>query len=81
MADITYIEPLNIQCMIEIIENERARRDPAESRRPDGPKPDSKLLRGNPGEIRVKVIGVQVDAIEQGRGSAWHFMETMIRLG
>ena len=67
MADVTYIEPLNLQTLTEIIENER----------PDAILPN---LGGQTGlnltselhqtailkKYGVKVIGVQVDAIERG---------------
>jgi carbamoyl-phosphate synthase large subunit len=81
MADTTYIEPLNLQSMIEIIENER----------PDAVLPN---LGGQTGlnltsdlhrkgileKYGVKVIGVQVDAIERGEDRI-AFKETMNRLG
>ena len=81
MADVTYIEPLNVQSMIEIIENER----------PDAILPN---LGGQTGlnltselhkkgileKYGVKVIGVQVDAIERGE-DRMAFKETMNRLG
>jgi carbamoyl-phosphate synthase large subunit len=81
MADITYIEPLNLQTMTKIIEAER----------PDALLPN---LGGQSGlnlsselahagvlkKYGVKVIGVQIDAIKRGedRGA---FKETMNRLG
>ncbi|MDD5064150.1 MAG: carbamoyl-phosphate synthase large subunit [Phycisphaerae bacterium] len=81
MADITYIEPLNLQTMTKIIEAER----------PDALLPN---LGGQSGlnlsselahagvlkKYGVKVIGVQVDAIKRGedRGA---FKETMNKLG
>ncbi|MEN6464575.1 MAG: carbamoyl-phosphate synthase large subunit [Syntrophaceae bacterium] len=81
MADITYIEPLNIQSLIEIIENER----------PDAVLPN---LGGQTGlnltseldkkgileKYGVKVIGVNVDAIERGEDRI-AFKDTMNRLG
>jgi carbamoyl-phosphate synthase large subunit len=81
MADVTYIEPLNIQSMIEIIENER----------PDAILPNlggqtglnltSELHRkGILEKYGVKVIGVQVDAIERGE-DRMAFKQTMNRLG
>ena len=81
MADVTYIEPLNLQSMIEIIENER----------PDAILPNlggqtglnltSELHRkGILGKYGVQVIGVQVDAIERGE-DRMAFKETMNRLG
>ena len=81
MADVTYIEPLNVQSMIEIIENER----------PDAILPNlggqtglnltSELYKkGILEKYGVKVIGVQVDAIERGE-DRMAFKETMNRLG
>ncbi|MCJ7493000.1 MAG: carbamoyl-phosphate synthase large subunit [Deltaproteobacteria bacterium] len=81
MADATYIEPLNLQALTEIIENER----------PDAILPNlggqtglnltSELARaGVLAKYDVKVIGVQVDAIERGEDRI-AFKETMNRLG
>ena len=81
MADVTYIEPLNLQSMIEIIENER----------PDAILPNlggqtglnltSELFRnGILQKYGVQVIGVQVDAIERGEDRI-AFKDTMNRLG
>ncbi|HSW51008.1 MAG TPA: ATP-grasp domain-containing protein, partial [Bryobacteraceae bacterium] len=81
MADITYIEPLNLKSMIQIIEKER----------PDALLPNlggqsglnlcSELARAGALEkYGVKVIGVQVDAIERGEDRI-AFKETMNRLG
>lgn len=81
MADATYIEPLNLQALTEIIENER----------PDAILPNlggqtglnltSELARaGVLDKYGVKVIGVQVDAIERGEDRI-AFKETMNRLG
>ena len=81
MADVTYIEPLNLQAMTEIIENER----------PDAILPNlggqtglnltAELARAGVLEkYSVKVIGVQVDAIERGEDRI-AFKETMTRLG
>ena len=81
MADVTYIEPLNLQRMTEIIDKER----------PDAILPN---LGGQTGlnlsaelaktgvleKYKVKVIGVQVDAIERGEDRI-AFKETMKRLG
>ena len=81
MADVTYIEPLNLQSLTEIIENER----------PDAILPN---LGGQTGlnltselhkagvldKYGVQVIGVQVDAIERGEDRI-AFKETMNRLG
>ncbi|MDZ7598390.1 MAG: ATP-grasp domain-containing protein [Desulfobacterales bacterium] len=81
MADVTYIEPLNAKVLTEIIAQER----------PDALLPNlggqtglnlsSELHR--PGvleEYGVKVIGVNVDAIERGE-DRFAFKETMDRLG
>ena len=81
MADVTYIEPLNLQTMTKIIEAER----------PDALLPNlggqtglnlsSELAQAGVLEkYGVKVIGVQIDAIKRGedRGA---FKETMNRLG
>ncbi|MBW1851801.1 MAG: carbamoyl-phosphate synthase large subunit [Deltaproteobacteria bacterium] len=80
-ADATYIEPLNLQTMTEIIEKER----------PDALLPNlggqsalnlsSELAAaGVLDKYDVKVIGVQVDAIERGEDRI-AFKETMNRLG
>ena len=80
-ADVTYIEPLNVQTMTEIIKAER----------PDALLPN---LGGQSGlnlaselatagvldRYGVKVIGVQVDAIKRGEDRL-AFKETMERLG
>jgi len=81
MADVTYIEPLNFQTLVEIIENEK----------PDAILPNlggqtglnltSELHRkGILKKHKVKVIGVQVDAIERGEDRI-AFKETMNKLG
>jgi carbamoyl-phosphate synthase large subunit len=81
MADVTYIEPLNLQTMTEIIEKER----------PDAILPNlggqsalnlsSELARAGVLEkYGVNIIGVQVDAIERGEDRI-AFKETMNRLG
>ena len=81
MADVTYIEPLNFQTMMEIIENEK----------PDAILPNlggqtglnltSELHRkGILQKHNIKVIGVQVDAIERGEDRI-AFKETMNKLG
>jgi carbamoyl-phosphate synthase large subunit len=81
MADKTYIEPLNLRVMTEIIEAER----------PDALLPNlggqtglnlsSELARhGVLKKYGVKVIGVNVDAIERGEDRL-AFKETMNRLG
>src|SRR5512136_2331671 len=81
MADVTYIEPLNLQRMKEIVEKER----------PDALLPNlggqaglnlsSELARaGILEEYGVKIIGVDIDAIERGEDRL-AFKETMKRLG
>ena len=81
MADVTYIEPLNLQALTEIIENEK----------PDAILPNlggqtglnltSELHRKGVLEKHgIKVIGVQVDAIERGEDRI-AFKETMNKLG
>ncbi|MEA2039576.1 MAG: carbamoyl-phosphate synthase large subunit [Thermodesulfobacteriota bacterium] len=80
-ADITYIEPLNLETMTEIIEKER----------PDALLPNLggqsalnlslELARtGVLNKYGVRVIGVEVDAIERGEDRI-AFKETMNRLG
>ncbi|HOF38977.1 MAG TPA: carbamoyl-phosphate synthase large subunit [Candidatus Hydrogenedentes bacterium] len=81
MADQTYIEPLNFETLREIIAKER----------PDALLPNlggqsglnlaSELARGGVlEEFGVKVIGVQVDAIERGEDRS-AFKKTMSQLG
>jgi carbamoyl-phosphate synthase large subunit len=81
MADATYIEPLNEYALTEIIKKER----------PDALLPNlggqtglnlSSLLAktGVLDEYNVKVIGVNIDAIERGEDRT-AFKETMTRLG
>ena len=81
MADFTYIEPLNLETMTEIIKKER----------PDGLLPNlggqsglnlvSELAKAGVLEkYGVKVIGVNVDAIERGEDRI-AFKNTMSKLG
>ena len=81
MADVTYIEPLNLETMTKIIEKER----------PDALLPNlggqsalnlsSELARAGVLEkYGVKVIGVNIDAIERGEDRQV-FKETMSRIG
>jgi len=81
MADITYIEPLNLQTMTKIIEKEK----------PDALLPNlggqsalnlsSELAKAGVLEKHgVKVIGVQIDAIERGEDRI-EFKKTMNKLG
>ncbi len=80
-ADVTYIEPLNVERLTQIIEKER----------PDGLLPNlggqtglnlcSELYKqGVLDKYGVKVIGVQVDAIERGEDRI-EFKNTMNELG
>ncbi len=81
IADVTYIEPLNLKRLTEIIAKER----------PDAVLPNlggqsalnlcSELDKaGILDQYGVKVIGVQIDAIERGEDRI-AFKETMTRLG
>lgn len=81
MADITYIEPLNVYALTEIIKKER----------PDALLPNlggqtalnlslTLARKGILDEYGVRVIGVNVDAIERGEDRV-AFKETMNRLG
>ncbi|MGB9698533.1 MAG: carbamoyl-phosphate synthase large subunit [Thermodesulfobacteriota bacterium] len=81
MADVTYIEPLNVQYLTEIIENER----------PDAILPNlggqtglnltAELARtGVLAKYNVQVIGVQLEAIIRGEDRI-AFKETMAKLG
>ncbi|KPJ68425.1 MAG: carbamoyl phosphate synthase large subunit [Coxiella sp. DG_40] len=81
MADVTYIEPLNLQTMTKIIEAERPDALLPNLGGQSGLNLSSELARAGVLEkYGVKVIGVQVDAIKRGedRGA---FKETMNRLG
>jgi carbamoyl-phosphate synthase large subunit len=81
MADVTYVEPLNVETLTKIIETER----------PDALLPNlggqtglnlsSALAReGVLDKFGVKVIGVNIDAIERGEDRGV-FKETMTKLG
>ncbi len=81
IADVTYIEPLNLKCLTDIIAKEK----------PDAVLPNlggqsalnlcSELSKaGILEKYAVKVIGVQIDAIERGEDRI-AFKETMNRLG
>jgi carbamoyl-phosphate synthase large subunit len=81
MADVTYIEPLNLETMTKIIQKER----------PDALLPNlggqsalnlaSELAKAGVLEkYGVKVIGVQIDAIERGEDRI-EFKKTMDKLG
>ena len=81
MADVTYIESLNLQSMKEIIERERPDAILPNLGGQSGLNLSSELARsGVLNEYGVKVIGVHVDAIERGEDRI-AFKETMNRLG
>jgi carbamoyl-phosphate synthase large subunit len=80
MADVTYIEPLDLQTMIKIVEKERPDAILPNLGGQSGLNLSSELARsGALDKYGVKVIGVAVDAIERGedRGA---FKETMNKL-
>jgi carbamoyl-phosphate synthase large subunit len=80
-ADITYIEPLNLQTMKEIVEKERPDALLPNLGGQSGLNLSSELARsGVLDECGVQVIGVQVDAIERGEDRI-AFKDTMNRLG
>jgi carbamoyl-phosphate synthase large subunit len=81
MADTTYIEPLNLQCMIEIVKTERPDALLPNLGGQSGLNLSSELANsGALEEYGVKVIGVEVDAIKRGEDRL-AFKETMNRLG
>jgi carbamoyl-phosphate synthase large subunit len=81
MADVTYIEPLNLQAMEEIIEKERPDALLPNLGGQSGLNLSSELARaGVLDKYGVKVIGVEVDAIERGEDRI-AFKETMNKLG
>ena len=81
MADATYIEPLNLQTMIEIIKAERPDALLPNLGGQSGLNLSSELAQsGALEEYGVKVIGVEVDAIKRGEDRL-AFKETMNRLG
>ncbi|MGD9040385.1 MAG: ATP-grasp domain-containing protein, partial [Desulfobacteraceae bacterium] len=81
MADVTYIEPLNLQTMREIVENERPDAVLPNLGGQNGLNLTSQLHRtGVLKEYGVQVIGVQVDAIERGEDRIV-FKDTMAKLG
>ena len=81
MADATYIEPLNLQTMIEIIKTERPDALLPNLGGQSGLNLSSELAQsGALEEYGVKVIGVEVDAIKRGEDRL-AFKETMNRLG
>lgn len=81
MADITYIEPLNVESLAEIVRKERPDAILPNLGGQTGLNLSSQLARtGVLDECGVKVIGVELDAIERGEDRL-HFKETMERLG
>jgi len=80
MADVTYIEPLNLQAMEEIIEKERPDALLPNLGGQSGLNLSSELARaGVLDKYGVKVIGVEVDAIERGEDRI-AFKDTMNKL-
>jgi len=81
MADVTYIEPLDLQTMTEIIEKERLDALLPNLGGQSGLNLSSELARAGVLEkYGVKVIGVEIDAIERGEDRGV-FKETMNKLG
>ncbi len=81
MADVTYIEPLNVETIARIIEKERPDALLPNLGGQSGLNLSSELAKtGVLDAFGVKVIGVQLDAIERGEDRA-AFKETMNRLG
>jgi len=81
MADVTYIEPLNVQALTKIIEKERPDALLPNLGGQSGLNLSSELYKaGVLDKYGVRVIGVQVDAIERGEDRK-AFKETMAKLG
>ena len=81
MAEATYIEPLNLQAMAEIVEKERPDAILPNLGGQSGLNLSSELARtGVLEKFGVKIIGVEVDAIKRGEDRI-AFKETMNRLG
>ncbi len=81
MADVTYIEPLNLQTMTKIIEKERPDALLPNLGGQSGLNLSSELAKaGVLKKYGVKVIGVQIDAIERGEDRI-EFKKTMNKLG
>ena len=81
MADVTYIEPLDLETLTEIIKKERPDALLPNLGGQSGLNLSSELYKaGVLDEYGVKVIGVQVDAIERGEDRI-AFKETMNKLG
>jgi carbamoyl-phosphate synthase large subunit len=81
MAEATYIEPLNLQTMAEIIEKERPDALLPNLGGQSGLNLSSELARtGVLEKFDVKVVGVEIDAIKRGEDRI-AFKETMDKLG
>jgi len=81
MADVTYIEPLNLQTLTNIIEAERPDALLPNLGGQSGLNLSSELYKaGVLDKYGVQIIGVNVDAIERGEDRT-AFKETMNRLG
>ncbi|MGQ9920869.1 MAG: carbamoyl-phosphate synthase large subunit [Desulfobacca sp.] len=81
MADVTYIEPLNVATLTEIIKAERPDALLPNLGGQSGLNLSSELARaGVLDEYGVRIIGVEVDAIQRGEDRL-AFKETMNRLG
>jgi carbamoyl-phosphate synthase large subunit len=81
MADVTYIEPLNLATMTEIIKQERPDALLPNLGGQSGLNLSSELARaGVLDQYGVRIIGVEVDAIQRGEDRL-AFKETMHRLG
>jgi carbamoyl-phosphate synthase large subunit len=81
MADVTYIEPLDLQTMIKIVEKERPDAILPNLGGQSGLNLSSELARaGVLKKYGVKIIGVEVDAIERGEDRVV-FKDTMNKLG
>ena len=81
MAEATYIEPLNLETMTEIIEKERPDALLPNLGGQSGLNLSSELARtGVLEKYDVKIIGVEIDAIKRGEDRI-AFKETMDRLG
>jgi len=81
MADVTYIEPLNLETMIKIIEKERPDAILPNLGGQTGLNLSTSLSRcGTLDKYNVKVIGVDLEAIRRGEDRL-AFKETMMELG
>src|SRR5512137_422815 len=81
MADVTYVEPLTLDSLTDIIDNERPDAILPNLGGQSGLNLSSELHKaGVLQKYGVRVIGVQVDAIERGEDRQ-AFKDTMTRLG